>query len=290
MSLLGPGNIRAPLKTFAPFCIPPEGPMAIPMQWSFTTTDQSREADISNFIQTQNISYIQSMFVDNSRNPVAMVIRIPNAGQRIEIPGGHQAYLHLQAPNPPRIFFDSAVASDTSVGVTLMNYPVSNAVWAANPSIAPIIVTDPVLDGLLVNGYLPTQNLIISSAGLVTQPIADQRIAVTKTSTASVDLIAAPGAGKRIYLESLTLSLQSNSIMAVAGNQQISIRHGVATGFLRANTFVDTVATTVPLANFHQEYYPRVLLAANTALTAILNTALTGGGWDIGGSYSVVPV
>lgn len=290
MSLLGPGNIRAPLKTFAPFCIPPEGPMAIPMQWSFTTTDQSREADISNFIQTQNISYIQSMFVDNSRNPVAMVIRIPNAGQRIEIPGGHQAYLHLQTPNPPRIFFDSAVASDTPVGVTLMNYPVSNAVWAANPSIAPIIVTDPVLDALLVNGYLPTQQLVSTSDGLLPEPFAARTFELAKTTTASQTLIAAPGAAFRVYLESLQISLSAGAAMGAAGQSLLTVRESTTTPIMRLDTYLPNAGGTTPFAGLHQTYSPRVLLAANQPLTAILNTALTAGAWNIAGSYSVVPV
>lgn len=292
MATLALNNLASLLKVFGGNCIPEEGPLAIPVVLAFTPTEQEFVADLVITQQQHKVSYVQSIYVDNQFNDLPLDVFVSASQHLVTIPPYHQGFIALLAPNPPQITFGSAVVADTTVVVQLLNFPVSNIVWNTDPSFAqtPLNVTDPVLDALLVNGYMPVLEQTIGSG--VIKPIgqADTFASLDKTTTASQNIIAAPGAGNQLWIEYINVSVQPVSTLAVAGDSILTLRSATTPEIARFATYIAAAAATVPgIADYTDTIYPRCRLADNAALTAILNTALTAGAWNIRVGYTIMP-
>lgn len=279
-------------KVFGGICIPPEGPVAIPVILNFSTTVAEYVAELTLTEQNRKVSYIQGLYVDNSGNAAALDIYIQNSQQLVTVPPGYQGYVQLLVPNPPVIEFGSVVSSDTVVVVQLLNFPVSNILWNTDPthSNAPLVVTDPTLDALLVNGYLPVLMQGIASQAITSQPIADSRVSIDVTNASNNVLIAAPGAGVRIWLESIALTLSADATLAAAGALSMDVREGASGSnyILRNSVYVPNAAITTPGNLWQREYYPRRLLPDNTAVGVVNSVALTAGALRVQASYTLV--
>lgn len=290
MPILNANNIRAPVRAFSG-CMPTEGPLAVPMRWEFSTTVTQWVADLQSFVQQQNISYIQSVFVNNADNDAEMMVLVPSSGQRMRIPAYSQCYLALLAPNPPYIEFLSTPTATVQVECHLCNFPVDNEVWSlnANGALAPVQVSDVALDALLVNGYLPVLAQGVGNGGVHSMAVPTASFTLSKTTTASQTLVAGPGAGFSLWIESISLSLLPTATMAVAGANQINILPSVGARIAVASAWVDNAATAIAMASVNITHTPRVKLGDNVALNATLNTALTAGAWEISGTYAIIP-
>jgi Domain of unknown function (DUF1859). len=106
--------------------VPPEGAKAVPIALDFTATDE-QTLDLSNFIQRNFISMVQSVYVDNKDNNAALDIIIGAGGQKVTTAPGHQCYKMLNCPNPAKFTFRST--GGIVVNIQLMNFPVVNCDW-----------------------------------------------------------------------------------------------------------------------------------------------------------------
>lgn len=280
------------LKVFGGNCIPPEGPQAIPIVLDFTATRQELEANLVITQQQHKISYIQSIYVDNSINAEPLEIFIPSTQHLVTVPPYHQGFIALLCSNPPSIIFASAVAAPINVVVQLLNFPVSNIIWNTDPTFSAsggLTVTDPVLDALLGGGFLPTLAQGLRSTNLITAlPIADNSVSISKANTGNTDVIAAPGAGAYLWIESLQIHLTSDVSLAAPGQYDLSVRNGNAgQRVCSLNTYIGA-ASTVP------DTYPQIImpvrrfLSANTALIANANVALATGSVYVTANYATI--
>jgi hypothetical protein len=146
---------------------PTEGPKVIPMTLDFTAS-QSIEVNLSYQQQQLQISAIQSVFVDNSLNDAPLVLKVGNNVQSLSIPGGFQAYLNIDCPNPPR--FIALCTGGQLAKIIFQNFKTEPLMWSASGGLGNGDVENvsvPKLEALITDGGL---NVNIVSGGGGDQP------------------------------------------------------------------------------------------------------------------------
>lgn len=272
----------------------PSNPVCAPVRLHFTGTDQVLVLPNMIINQVRDLTYIQTLWIDNSANTQPLLISNTDSLQTLDIPAGYQGYAAVAVPNPAQLTFTSLVSVDTDVIVGLLNYPVSNALWPAGST--PVLVSDTVLDTLLANGYLPVLSQGVRTGDVVQAlPVADTVAYVSATAAAATAIIAAPANPAAIYLESLELSIGTDATLAVAGEELITVHWGAA---LSASTrvsvnslYVGTAALTTADGSLSKGAVfmsPRVIGPPATALNVTLGTALTAGGVRVCARYAVI--
>ena len=164
--------------SFLPFniansAVPQEGPKAVRIPLDFTV-NQSLMADLTMLTQGQpnpQMSYVQTLFVDNSASASAMYIQSSSLSQTVIIPSYSQAYIPFLQPNNPKIIFTNAGA--VVCQAFALNFPVSPAVWAINNPFGnatfvggSLKVSDVILDALVGNYNTYGNSLAVADLGL----------------------------------------------------------------------------------------------------------------------------
>lgn len=81
-------------------------------------------------VQSQTfIKSVRAVFIDNSKNANAFIIVCDRTNQNLVIPKNSQAYLEVLASDPTKLTFLKQAAG-AIVPIQLLNFPVTNAVWA----------------------------------------------------------------------------------------------------------------------------------------------------------------
>lgn len=127
------GNQFLPLDVFNSK-VPSEGPKCVPIVVDFTTVTNTAawSLDLTNLVNQAKMSYVQTVFVDNSQNPAQLRIVNAQSNQRIIVPANCQAYVPILQPNPPQLTISSVVAVGLTVPLYFLNFPVAPCVWSAS--------------------------------------------------------------------------------------------------------------------------------------------------------------
>src|SRR5579859_61724 len=109
--------------------VPSEGPKIIPVSVDLTV-NQSVLIDISPQQQSGKISFVQSVFVDNSNNSQPTLVNNPVTQVTLVVPPNSQALLPIFVGNPPKLVVSST--GGVSIVVALLNILVSATVWGGS--------------------------------------------------------------------------------------------------------------------------------------------------------------
>lgn len=113
---------------------PCEGPKVCEV--SVRLTDRTPFAvDLFSQINSQQMSLVQSFFIDNADNADRLVIVCDITGQRIIAPPFSQGYIPCLVPNPPRfsVAVENTPAQPVTVKVFACNFAVLPAFWISKP-------------------------------------------------------------------------------------------------------------------------------------------------------------
>lgn len=110
---------------------PCEGPKDVPISFNFDPASgqgATQQVNLQQLQQNQNISEVQSFFVDNSQNANQLTINVVGTNQRIILPPQSQGYLPVLMG---QIQFTVSTTPATGLIVTIhcLNIPVCAAVW-----------------------------------------------------------------------------------------------------------------------------------------------------------------
>lgn len=133
--------------------IPKEGPKTVPMRLDFTAA-QAIEVDLSQQNELTQISFVQTLYIDNSDNGSSLTVIIQGTQQRIKIAPGEQIYVPVLAGLPNKFTFGTVGA--VIVPVYFINVPMPLAQWG-NGGDYPflfdgqgnLLVAEPNLDALI---------------------------------------------------------------------------------------------------------------------------------------------
>lgn len=136
--------------------IPKEGPKVIPMLVDLRAVS-SVELDFSTQNDSQQISFIQCVYVDNSLNALSVSIVVGGTGQKLTIAPGQQGYFPVLSSIPNKFVVSSTGA--IQVPIFFSNVPLPLAQWgsSSNPAFifdgsnGGLIVADPRLEALIAN-------------------------------------------------------------------------------------------------------------------------------------------
>lgn len=103
--------------------VPPEGPVAIPVDLDFTTNSEF-EIDLQNFIALNRVSMIQGVYINNSEGAAVVIIEISSTKLRIPCTTAGYVFAPLPTSNPCTIRIFSPGDPNGLVKVIFFNYPV----------------------------------------------------------------------------------------------------------------------------------------------------------------------
>jgi hypothetical protein len=132
---------------------PKEGPKVIPVTFDFSlATSYSFSLELQQ--QRNQISAVQSAFVDNSANVSPCSIVVGNNLQTVIVPGGWQGWVPLACPNPPT--FTLSCTGGAAVRILFCNFQQPTGLWPstgnATSETGTTIVSDPILDNCVASG------------------------------------------------------------------------------------------------------------------------------------------
>lgn len=103
-------------------------PNVMPIPLDFTVSDNWL-LNLDNQQGRGLINGVQTIYVDNSRSDIPVVIRFPGTQQTINANGRTQGYYTALCPNPINAVFSAPGGG--LVTVILMNYPTATSIWSA---------------------------------------------------------------------------------------------------------------------------------------------------------------
>ena len=107
--------------------VPKEGPNAVPVPLDFSV-EASHTLDYSTQQQNGSFSMLQGLFIDNRAGGSALTVTCDSTGQVITCPANAQGYFTALCANPIKLTFASTGGQVAKV--FMLNFPVSNCVWA----------------------------------------------------------------------------------------------------------------------------------------------------------------
>jgi hypothetical protein len=136
------GKITAAMQSFPTSngLAPQQGPKALPVALNFTVNSRI-EFDFVLAEESNTISFVQSVFVDNSDNPNPLTINVAQTGQRIVIPGYAQGFWPVIACEKPQ-FVVTTMPGVTAIGTLIfMNVPMPLTQWGPVSTTANLVVS-----------------------------------------------------------------------------------------------------------------------------------------------------
>lgn len=109
--------------------LPPEGPKCYPLQLDFRTVNE-QVADFTMAIQQQHISFVQSIFIDNSLNMNQLRVITDQLYQNIIVQPETQGYFAVLVSDSAKLTFQTVVAGNLVVPIFVLNVPVTPYVWS----------------------------------------------------------------------------------------------------------------------------------------------------------------
>ena len=111
---------------------PPEGALTLNLLLDFSSlvAGDSFTFDMANYQTQGKFSIVQSIFIDNSLNTVALVVTEQTTGHVIVAAPHTQGWYNIVAQVPTRLNFSSQ-GGPAGVRIMISNMPIPGAVWAA---------------------------------------------------------------------------------------------------------------------------------------------------------------
>lgn len=120
--------------------------------------------DGTNLQEKDRISFVQSVWIDNSQGATLVSMTIQGSNQTIICPPKSQGVFKAFMPNPP-VFTVTGAGNGSLVQIQLSNSDLEPGVWsAANAPAGTITVSDPALEALISNGALATRDVADATA------------------------------------------------------------------------------------------------------------------------------
>ena len=116
-------NLKTSFNTFNGYA-PKEGVKALPLDFDFTSVGRI-QLDLLNENTQGVIQFVQSVWVDNSDNPNALVITFGVTGQRITVPANAHGMWPVIAIDQVQFTLESVVDPDATGQIILMNVPMA---------------------------------------------------------------------------------------------------------------------------------------------------------------------
>ena len=107
--------------------VPKGGPKTIPAILDFSNTG-SIDIDGELVVSQGAIEYLQGVFIDNSKNAVALTLTIHGTEQPIICPPNAQGYFAILCQNPPKMTAQTTQAA-LQIKVFFYNVPIQSIVW-----------------------------------------------------------------------------------------------------------------------------------------------------------------
>lgn len=138
---------------------PKEGRLCVPYQVDFSA-QQAWAIDMTLLQQMQQrISFVQSIFIDNSQSAQPFIATMQNTNQSIVCPPYSQGYFPIALSSQVTLTVQST--SGLVIKLLFFNFGVAAAVWGVTQPLgaggATMPVSDAVLDGTVANGAVQTQ-------------------------------------------------------------------------------------------------------------------------------------
>lgn len=275
--------------------MPKEGPKAIPINVDFTQ-GQAITIDLSQSMIQSKISLVQSLYVDNSLNSVAVSFQVTGTNQIVTCPPNSQGFFPILAGIPTKILATST-STTALVPCFVLNMPMPAAVWNVQQSAFTFIggaleVTDVALDAIATANGLLVNPKLLGTNGYIPEFGGDLTFTGSVAATGPTNIIAAPGAGLAWYLKNLRLDITGDAaISGGAAELTVTIKDGT-TAIFTAIVNVPATSGTGPGQNiFSMDDLNLPSSTLNNALTITLSAALTTGKivWNaVGGTSTIV--
>lgn len=110
--------------------LPKEGAKAYPVNLDFRATDNV-VVDFTLQVQQHFVSFIQSVFIDNSENANPLSVKCAATNHKVIIPPTSQGYFPLFLTSDPVMTFETPQDNNLIVPIVLTNVPVTPSVWSA---------------------------------------------------------------------------------------------------------------------------------------------------------------
>jgi len=113
--------------------IPSEGPISVPVVLDFSAENI---AELQGLLITQSeaISQIQGVYIDNGDNPEALTLTVTTTRQRIIAPANSQGFYSLMTINPPDMIAETVALSGLKVTLIFYNVPIQSETWSTLPA------------------------------------------------------------------------------------------------------------------------------------------------------------
>lgn len=121
--------------------IPKEGPISVPVVLDFSA-DGTAELQGLLITQSEAISQIQGVYIDNADNPEALTLTVNTTRQRIIAPANSQGFYSLMTINPPDMVAETVALSGLQVTLIFYNVPIQSEAWSALPGGGVVGLTD----------------------------------------------------------------------------------------------------------------------------------------------------
>lgn len=180
-----------------------EGPRVMPLLLNFGLAT-SFLLDLKIAQQQARLSFVQTIYVDNTASAVPFTLQSQTVRQIIQIPAGGQGFVPVLEIESP--VFTASSTGGVIVPIFLLNFPVSPAVWQANAPALVVVngklqVSDVILDQLVGNWNSFGNALAVADLGLQAQYTGGTPFSVISVaSTMAGNIKASPGFVKSVQL------------------------------------------------------------------------------------------
>lgn len=224
---------------------PKEGNRAIPVNFDFTTAT-SYTFDFSQVIAQKKLSFVQTLYIDNSANAQPLTLVIQGTNQTIIAPPASQGYYAALITGIAKVTIGTT--GNVVVPIEFLNFVVAPVVWGTTGSASVVNgklqVQDTILEGT-VNGTYQQNSNFITASGQTILPFWRGNQALTVATAASpTSIIPAQGVGIGWFISNITVDLTADATIATMGNFTISIQDNATTIF-QVRPFVPAVVPTI---------------------------------------------
>lgn len=107
---------------------PKDGPKGMPLITDFSV-DAFIDVDLTLDEQYQTMEFVQSMYVDNASNAVALTFLFQITQQRLIVPANKTGMFPVLSPNPTKFRMSTTPGAGIAPTVILLNVPMPFFIW-----------------------------------------------------------------------------------------------------------------------------------------------------------------
>lgn len=271
-----------------------EGNRAVPVNFDFTAV-QSYNFDFQMLVQQKKISFVQTVYIDNSLNSQPSYMLIGTTNQLIIAPPLSQGYYNCLISGPAKMTLSTTGA--VIVPVQFMNFEVDALVWyiggTGNVVNGNLQVQDVILESAVSNGFMNSLNNNMASSSVVKPNWkGDKTFSVNTAATGPTTLIAAQGAGFGWFVDNLSIDVSADASLAAAGELTVTVTDtGTGTVFSNILSLPNAAGTglgKMPVLDMKGIGYNAK--TANNTFTITLSAALATGKIVANGTWGITNI